>query len=154
MRRCHRTKVLTRRKLVPTNYSRKVAHFANNQLSPKWQEWTFRTISLRQALIMEAAGEVDRITREVDGAVQIVGFLAKNPSIPGNPTPATLTLATLNAVSNRDGRLTRGEELQVIKFLAWPMIGDTKAVCVRPPMTVAERRYAENVLTAGRLLAA
>jgi hypothetical protein len=149
-KRCN-NRVRSRGKLVLNSYNRMVAHYVYGQISSKWRDWTFRTISLRQAEIKEAAGEVERVMREVDGVVQCVGFLAKNATIQSNPTPATLTLATLNAVSNRDGRLTRGEELQVIRFLAWPMIGDTRATCVRPPMTATERRYAEKVLAAGRL---
>jgi hypothetical protein len=137
--------------LVLNSYNRMVAHFAYMQSASKWQEWTFRTISLRQAEIKEAAGEVERVTREVDGVVQVVGFRELQATVSGRPTPTTLTLATLNAVSNQDGKLERFEERQVIKFIVWPLVGDTKAVAVRPRMTELERAFANKVMAAGRL---
>jgi hypothetical protein len=149
-KRCN-NRVRSRGKLILNSYNQMVAVFAYIQASPNWLEWGFRTISLRQAEIKQAAGEVERVTRMVDGMVQTVGFREKSPTRSGNPTPTTLTEATLNAVSNRDGRLERNERMEVIKFIVWPLIGDTKAVCVRPPMTVADRRYAEKVMASGRL---
>jgi hypothetical protein len=149
-KRC-KNRVRSRGKLVLNSYNRMVAHFAYNQISGKWREWTFRTISLREAEKLEAAGEVKRVTREVDGVLQVIGFASLEATVSGRPTPTTLTKKTLDAVSNQDGRLTRREEIEVIKFIVWPLIGDTKAVCVRPPMTPIERHFAEKVLAVGRL---
>jgi hypothetical protein len=154
MRRRHRTKILTRRKQVLNSYNRMVAHYAYLQASSKWSEWTYRTISLRQAENLVAAGEVERVTRMVDGAVQTVGFRALKPTSWEHPSPATLTFATMIAVGNADGRLTRREEMEVIKFRLWPLIGDNRAIRVGPAMTPAERLSAEKLLATGKLQAA
>ncbi len=159
MTRRTRNRIRSRGKLVLNSYNQMVAHFAYIQGSVKWQEWSFRTISLRQAEIKEAAGEVERVTRMIDGMVRTVGFREKSPTRCGDPTAATLTESTLKAVSKaalhlKDDRLTHHEEMEIVKFIVWPLIGDTKAVCVRPPMTTLERRHAEKVLAAGRFQAA
>jgi hypothetical protein len=156
MRKRCRTRVRSRGKVVLNVYSRMVSYFAYTQNSSKWREWTFRTVSQRQAELLVAAGEAEVITRMLDGAVRIVGYRALQPTSWERPSPATLTFGTMCAVGNQDAdgkddiaaryRLTRRERQEIVKFKVWPLIGDTKAVAVRPRITDAERREAEKLL--------
>ena len=84
----------------------------------------------------------------VDGEVQTVGYRALTPTSWEQPSPATLTMGTMNAVAKEaiGGRMSQRERDQVVKFRVWPLIGDTKAVAVRPPMTAIERHFAEQLL--------
>jgi hypothetical protein len=164
------TRVRSRGKVVLDPDTVKVKRYHCAQLpGANWREWTFYTISLRKAKELERDKEVERITRLVDGAVLCVGYRSLEPEAMVDPTAATLTLATTNAVAKRAGlehakqnrldicdrdRLTRREQRQVEKFLVWPLIGDTKAVAVRPRMYPQERRMAEAVLRRGYLKAA
>jgi hypothetical protein len=141
--------------VVLNSYTRMVAYFAYAQLSNKWGEWTFRTISQRQAELLVASGEATAITRMMDGAVRIVGYRALKPTSWERPSPSTLTLGTMLAVGYDEAaarvadsryRLTRRERAEILKFRVWPLIGDTKAVAVRPRMTGAERVLAEKLL--------
>jgi hypothetical protein len=153
-KRC-RNRVRSRGKLVLNSYNRMVQHFAYVQCSEHWKDWAFRTISLRQAEILVIDGEAERVTRLVDGEVQVVGYRALNPTRWERPSPTTLTLSTMIAVGKRAQHclLKRHEEREIMRFIVWPLIGDTKATCVRPPMTTMERRCAESVLQTGRLAA-
>jgi hypothetical protein len=131
-----------------------VAYFSYSQSTEKWKDWTFRTISQRQAENLVAAGEARPITRMRDGIVQVVGFRATKPTSWERESPATLTYATMVAVGNDGGgvpadpryRQTRREREEVTKFRVWALIGDTKAVAVRPRITEAERELAEKLL--------
>lgn len=132
----------SRGKVVLNAYSRLVAYFAYAQTSERWREWTFRTISQRQAEGLVAAGEAVPITRMEDGAVRIVGYRALKPTNWERPSPATLTYGTMLAVAG----LTDSRR-QVEKFQVWPLIGDTKAVAVRPRISEADRARAEKLLS-------
>jgi hypothetical protein len=156
MRKRCRTRVRSRGKVVLNAYTRMVAYFAYAQISNKWREWSFRTISQRQAEALAAAGEAVAITRLLDGVVRVVGYRALKPTSWERPSPATLTCGTMVAVGNADAenvqdvlpryRLSRREREEIVKFKVWPLIGDTKAVAVRPRITEAERRFAEGLL--------
>jgi hypothetical protein len=125
-----------------------VAYFAYAQLSEKWREWSFRTISQRQAETLVAAGEAVPVTREVDGVVQTVGYRALQPTSWERPSPATLTHGTMTAVLHESyhERLTRRQRNEILKYRVWALIGDDKAVAVRPRISDAERRFAEKLL--------
>lgn len=134
-----------------TPYTRMVAYFAYEQGSYRWREWSFRTISQREAWNLVAAGEAEVITRMKDGEVQVVGYRATKPTSWQRPSPATLTAGTLKAVGNAVGKkedlaLTRRERDEIFKFKVWALIGDDKAVCVRPRISARERREAEKLL--------
>ena len=153
MRKRSRNLLRTRGKRILNSYNRMVAHFAYAQLSQRWEQWTFRTISERQALQLVAAGEATPITRKKDGIVQVVGYQALTPTSWERPSPATLTLATTNAVANAVAseqsappKLTRRERDEIFKFKVWPLIGDTRAVAVRPRISDADRAEAEKLL--------
>ena len=152
MRKRSRNLVRTRGKRVLNSYSRMVCHFAYAQLSEKWEEWKFRTISYRQASQLVAAGEASAVTREIDGVVCIVGYRALKPTSWERPSAATLTVATTNAVANavpcqgKSPRLTRRERDEIHKFKVYALIGDNKAVSVRPRITEVERAEAEKLL--------
>lgn len=134
------------------SYNRMVAQFAYLQDQSDWRLWTFRTISERSALILVANGEAEPVTREVertlDGritkSVEIVGYRALKPTSWERPSPATLTFGTMQSVAGlRAGRRAADE---VIKFRVWPMIGDTRAVAVRPRMSEAELHEAGKLM--------
>jgi hypothetical protein len=154
-KRC-RNKVRNRGKLVLNAMSRLVNYFAYVQDSEIWTDWKFRTISQKQAENLVLAGEAEVITREKDGVVQVVGYRALTPTSWEEPSPATLTFATMRAVGKQAQgcRLTRRERDHVFKFKVWPLIGDDKAVAVRPRISEADRRFAESCLRSGRLQAA
>lgn len=156
MRKHCRSRVRSRGKVVLNSYTRLVAYFAYLQQSDKWKEWTFRTVSQRQAELLVSAGEATQVTRQVDGVVRIVGYRALKPTSWERPSPATLTFGTMCAVGNQDAdgkediaaryRLTRHEQREIVKFKVWALIGDTKAVAVRPRITDAERALAMKLL--------
>ncbi|MDP9039815.1 MAG: hypothetical protein M3O02_11180 [Acidobacteriota bacterium] len=144
MRKHARGRVRSRKRLVLNAYSRQVAHYAYIQDSEIWRNWTFRTISEREAKALMACGEAQPVTREVDGELRLVGYRATTPTSWERPSPATLTFATMEAAAGlRSGRRAADE---VMKFRVWALIGDTKAVCVRPRMTDDELREAEKLL--------
>jgi hypothetical protein len=156
MRKRCRSRVRSRGKVVLNSYTRMVAYFAYTQLTDKWREWNFRTVSQRVAEALVAAGEAIPITRMVDGDVRVVGYRALKPTSWEQPSPTTLTYGTMCAVGNQDAdgkediaaryRLTRRERAEIFKYKVWALIGDTKAVAVRPRITEAERREAEKLL--------
>lgn len=157
MRKRSRTRVRTRGKVVLTPYTRMVALFHYAQHSNKWREWAFRTVSQRQAESLVSMGEAAPLMRFHDGAVRLVGYVATTPVRMDRPSPTTLTFGTLCAVSNQDAlgqdvaprfQLTRREKREIVKFRVWPLIGDTKAVAVRPRISEDERRFAEKLLAA------
>ncbi len=156
MRRRQRRRSSGPAKRVLNPYSRMVAHFAYAQPSERWNEWSFRLISARQAQAMVECGEAAWISREVttpQGELQVqpVGIRALQPTNWEHPTPCTLTVATTHAVAlATDGRqrLTRRQRAEVLRFKVWPLIGDTKAVAVRPRISAEDRRVAENLLHA------
>lgn len=154
MRKHCRTRVRSRGKFVLTPYTKMVAYFAYSQATEKWRDWTFRTISQRQAEILLAAGEARLITRMLNGVVQVVGYRATKPTSWERESPATLTYATMIAVGNDTDKVpsdpryrqTRRERAEVTKFRVWPLIGDTKAVAVRPRISEEEMKLAQTLL--------
>ncbi|MFP5231521.1 MAG: hypothetical protein ACLGQX_02705 [Acidobacteriota bacterium] len=159
MRRRQRRRPSAPAQRVLNPYSRMVAHFAYVQPSERWTEWSFRLISARQAQAMVDCGEAVWVSREVttpqgEPQVQPVGIRALQPTNWEHPTPCTLTVATTHAVAlAADGRqrLTRRQRAEVLRFKVWPLIGDSKAVAVRPRISAEDRRVAENLLhAAGR----
>ena len=151
--RC-RTPRTGKRTLNP--YTRMVAHFAYIQPSEKWAEWNFRLISARQAQLLVDCGEAVWVQREVvtpEGGREVreVGIRALRPTSWERPSPSTLTLATTNAVAlatDGEDELTRRQRHEYLKFKVWPLIGDTKAIAVRPRISESDRRMAENLLHA------
>lgn len=65
------------------------------------------------------------------------------------PSPSTLTVSTMAAVAIAEPgvRLSRAERAHVAKFRVWALIGDSKAVAVRPRMTEREFSVAARLLT-------
>jgi hypothetical protein len=128
-----------------------VTYFAYAQVSLKWREWSFRIVSQRQAETLVACGEAMPITRLVDGEVRVVGYRALKPTSWERPSVASLTFSTLEAVGREalGGHMARWARDEVFKYRVWPLIGDDKAVAVRPRMTEAERRFAEKLLANG-----
>jgi hypothetical protein len=162
-----RTRVRSRGKVVLNAYSRMVAHFAYAQLSENWREWKFRTISERQAEQLVAAGEAERITQETHRtitlsaggtntvkAVEVVGYRALSPTSWERPLPAMLTFGTMRAVAKRalgetksgGERLSRRERDELNRFDVWALIGDDKAVAVRPRTSAAYMRRALSLM--------
>jgi hypothetical protein len=158
MRKKCLTRVRSRGTLIRNAYNCMVRHFAYTQDSTDWEKWNYRSISQRSAEILAKDGLAERVTRRVDGVVQTVGYKALQPTSWEKPSPATLTFGTMQAVGYHTTaankcdpkyRMTRGERDHVIKFRVWPLVGDTKAVAVRPPMTPIERHFAEQLLKNG-----
>ena len=151
MRNRRSTRVRSRGNFVLNGYTKKVKVFAYIQDSEKWENWASRTVSYRQAQLLVAAGEAQPVQRMLNGAVQVVGYRATQPTSWEQPSQTTLTHSTMQAVAKdtTGERLTRREREHVVKFRVWPLIGDTKAVAVRPPMTPIERHFAEQILRNG-----
>lgn len=151
MRKRCRDRARSRGKVVLNSYTKMVAYFAYAQSSNRWKEWTFRTISQRQGEQLAAAGEATPVMRWVDGKVCCVGFRAMTPTRWERPSVPSLTYSTLEAVAREalGGHMARWARDEVNKYRVWPLIGDTKAVAVRPRMTEAERRFAEKLLASG-----
>lgn len=152
MRKAYRQVVRTR-----GNYSQMVCHFAYAQTSPRWKEWKFRSISLRQALQLVKDGEATPITRDIDGTIYTVGFQALSPTAASRPSATTLTVATTLAVGNAAAlpgqrpALTPQERAEILKFELWPFIHDTRAALTGPRATPAECRKAMRLAGVIRL---
>jgi hypothetical protein len=118
------------------------------QESTDWRMWRARHVSLRKALEMVAASEAQAITRKSANGI-ITFYRETKPSRAGSPTPCTLTLSTMLAVGrSKDGskaKLEPREYNEVVKFRVWPLIGDTRAVAVRPRITPREKAFAEKL---------
>jgi hypothetical protein len=112
-----------------------------------WNAWDFISVSQRHAESLESDGLADRVMAEVDGVEQLVGWKRRDAFVAGTQTPAMMTCRTMHAVANgKDSPLTGAERREVDKFYAWPLIGDTKAVCVRPRISEADRLRGEKLL--------
>lgn len=157
MRKHCRGRVRSRGKKILTPYSRMVALFRYEHMCRQWWRRELWTISQREALRLVAAGEAEQVVRMVGEVLQVVGYQALKPIRAERPSPATLTLSTMVAVGNETAvvpadpryRQTSWERDECNKFHVWPLIGDTKAVAVRPRITVAERNLAEQLLATG-----
>jgi hypothetical protein len=150
-RKCS-TRVRSRGRFVLNNYSKQVKLFAYLQECEDWKQWVRRTISQRAADELVRDGEAQAVTRQVDGVVTCVGYRAVTPTGWSKSSPSTLTFGTLVAVGKEAagrGHLSRAEKMHIIKFRVWPLIGDTKAVAVRPRISETERRHAEQLLRCG-----
>ena len=130
---------------------RPVILFGYMQDSPDWRSWLasqrFRRVTLRKALQMVEAGEAEVLTRQTDHGVE--EFYKETHAVrAGSPTPATLTLSTMEAVRRRACGLRMGHNHreQVFKFDVWPEIGDHRAVAVRPRTTEAERQHIAKLI--------
>lgn len=154
--RNHRCSQRVKRGRERLKAGRMTALFDHVQTSTDWTQWTGLSVTRQKAAAMEQAGDAAPVMRFVRGEMTVVGWQRTAPPVSSDATPATLTFATMQAVANsvgeaEDVRLTRRERLQVEKVLAWPLIGDTWAVAVRPRISEADRRRGEGMLRAGRL---
>lgn len=147
MRKHARSRVRTRGRRVLLPETRMVALFRYAQDAPQWQDWRFETVKQARAQQMEADGDAERIVRMQDSELKVVGWRRTRPSMKRRLSPATLTLATMQAVAGE--RTGGGAWAEVVKFMVWPLIGDDRAVCVRPRMSDEQRMQAMRLL-AGR----
>lgn len=151
MRKPSRHRTRSRGRRVLTAATQMVALFAYAQIVDNWREWSFRTVTRRRAERMVEDGKAQAITRMDGGFVRVVGYRETEPARIERRSPSTLTFGTMQAVA-ADAlhlRLSQGQRNEVLKFRVWPLIGDTRAVAVRPRMTDAERRLAEKLLASG-----
>lgn len=111
-----------------------------------WTEWTYRSVSLRVAEQMVAAGEAEVVCDVIVDELTVVGY-RRTQAATGAPSPTTLTRSTMDAVANgKHGGLSFAERRQVEKYQVWALIGDTRAVAVRPRISDAERRRGLRLL--------
>lgn len=141
-KRC-RGRVRSRGKKVLLPETRMVVlyHYAQ---SGAWQAWGFITEGFRKVLQLEADGDAERIVRMQDGKLRVVGWRRTRPTEKRRRSPTTLTRGTMAAVAGE--RTDPGAYAEVMKFKVWPLIGDTRAVCVRPRISDEERQFAERLL--------
>jgi hypothetical protein len=154
MSRCRHKLCRSRRTLILSDSTKKVSLFAYEQLSERWREWKYRTVSMERVNRLLAKGEVEPVTRETGRGVEVVGYRCLFPTKQRRPTPTTLTMATMHAVANAVGnqaelQLTWSEEKQVAKFLLWPFEFDRKnPSTVGPRVTAVEQGRARHALKA------
>jgi hypothetical protein len=114
-------------------------------------ELPFRQVTWAQGLSKVNKGEA---TWEYarNGAIKGIRFTEKQRV--RKASPCTLTKRVMQAVSGeglsgiheiRDGHESEEQALRA-KFDVWGLVGDTKAVCVRPRMTQEEIRKAQKLL--------
>jgi hypothetical protein len=134
----------------PNKVNQPVRLFAYTQESPKWETWRGRTVTLRTAELMVAAGEAERLTRRLGREIVTI-YKAKTPTQPSLPSPCTLTMATSHAVSISGGRqkLTRGEQAHVDKVTEWPFVpvlASQRRSTIRPASGERERKAHEAMM--------
>lgn len=140
----------------PTQPSHYVMIFAYWRIAHFRETWWYRSLPLSEVLRMVARGQAFEVQIETDNGLAVA---YQEVAVPGQTSdaengrkiyrsPATLTLASMNAVAiaERHVKLTRAEQAQVEKVTVWPLIGDTKATAVRPRMSEEQRRQAEKLL--------
>lgn len=151
MRKHCRNRVRSRKNRILTIETRQVALYDYAQIATRWTDWSFRTVSLARAMRMVGEGKAEALTRRVDGELRTI-YRRTRPERVIRRSASTLTKFSLEAVSGeREGARALAE---ITKVVVWPLIGDTKARCVRPRLSEEERRYAQQVLDAGRLVGA
>jgi hypothetical protein len=126
--------------------------FSYLQDSGNWRTWRFRLVSLRKVLEMVSEGQAETLTRKTANGL-VIFYRETQASRLSAPSPTTLTLATMNAVGrsgNPQDRLEPSDYAHVVKFRVWPLIGDTKAVAVRPRISDSERILAEKLFDRAR----
>lgn len=110
-----------------------------------------RQVSWAEGLKMVKDGKADWEY----GRAGIKGIRFREKQRAQNPTPCTLDMRVIKSVSGEglagphsvDDRSLQGQEESLrTKFMVWPLIGDTKAVCVRPRISAEDRRRAEKLL--------
>lgn len=144
------------RSAQPTQPNHYVMVFAYWRIAHDRRTWWYRSLPLREVQKLIDRREVIQVEVETDDGPSIAYQERWTPGMSSDAdngrkiyrSPATLTLATMNAiaVSEPGVRLTRAEQAQVEKFTVWPLIGDTKAAAVRPRISDEQRRQAETLL--------
>jgi len=134
--------------MVLNKRTRLVAMYYAHQDSATWADWHYRTLSEAKAEELEREGKATRIFRMHEGQGRCVGFRMTEIMRSHSPSPTTLTMATMIAVGNacKGYRPTRGEINHIIKFRVWPLMGDSRAVAVRPRLSLEETLQAERLL--------
>lgn len=114
-----------------------------------------RQIKLADALAMVEERKAAFVYGSPGRRVGVTGIRLLALNMSDRTSPATLTLASSKAASGEglkkpheiSGRhLEAREQAEREKLMVWPLIGDTKAVAVRPRISDEDRRRAENVL--------
>ena len=131
--------------VVPSRANQPVMMASYIQDTMNWQAWRGRAVTLRTASAMVAADEAEVVTRRTANGI-ITFFRETKPARASESSPTTLTMATMHAVARSEEHLTPGEKAHVLKFRVWALIGDTKAVTVRPRISAEERKLAESLL--------
>jgi hypothetical protein len=133
----------------PNRLDQTTVMFAAEQDAPDWHNWRFRSVALRVALRMVADGEAEQLALATEnGSITCFRAIKRVGVDQLRRSPATLTFATMTAVGNATSSesLSSAERAHVAKFLVWPLIGDTKAVAVRPRISDRDRRQAERMM--------
>lgn len=141
--------------------SERVPLFNELQLG-KWRTWSWNEqVSLSRGERMVEAGKAERITRQVDGFVQVVGYRLLRTDRPHRCSPTTLTLGTMERVANAVAGDKRDEQhALVVKFHVWQDVPETfrdaagnfvpagvyKSPTVRPRVTLEEHKRAWGLL--------
>lgn len=109
-----------------------------------------RSVSWAEGLKMVKDGKADWEY----GRAGIKGIRFKERQRAESPTPCTLDMRVMKAVSGEglagphvmEDTCVGAERTLAEKFMVWPLVGDTKAVAVRPRISGEDRRRAENLL--------
>lgn len=127
-----------------------------NAYSFQCEKWTEGDLPMRSVTWAEGVSMVKdgKATWEY-GRAGIKGIRFCEKQRAQNPSPCTLDMRVLKSVSGEglagphsvDDRSLQGQEESLrTKFMVWPLVGDTKAVCVRPRISADDRRRAEKLL--------
>ena len=146
-----RAKLRSRCLPAPRKLDAPVAMFAYIQDSLNWREWRGRTLSLRKAQEMIAAGEAQPVTRKTENGL-VTFYRETKPSRAEAPSPCALTAATMEAVSRRGdrGRLSRAEAAHIAKYMMWPMEHDRRNPATVVSGSLRDLQRAEAMLANAR----
>jgi hypothetical protein len=149
MRKARKSRVRVRACQALTTYTRLQRCFSYIQDTLDWTKWTYKLVSQRQIAILLAAGDVQPVTRQVDGKVEIVGYRAMRPIRRSDVSPACLNAATMNvaAMGSHDS-MSRGEAAQLARYRLWPFTGDSRARLTGPRPTETETAYLGSIRSA------
>lgn len=128
--------------------------FAFGRVEYDRRTWWYRSLPLHEAQQMTTRGQAREIEVETEQGYVTAFQETVAPAISADQrrklyrSPTTLTFATMCAVAINEPKVSLSpfERAEVNKVTVWPLIGDTKAVAVRPRISDEQRKRALQLM--------
>lgn len=150
--RCRKVRQAKAKRNQPREFEHKMVMAWNyfQGAESDWRFWIGHKVDRKKAIQHIEIGKAEMITRRgEDGVIRQMGIRYTSPLQEEKPSPTCLTLATMRAVSGEyQGyeKPTRGEIEEMIRFLVWPLVSDSRNRATVGPRMTAEQRAAGECL--------